>query len=170
MYNEVDEAGHQHHLQQFQQPRRYTDQATGTTLPPSYHQTRVTPGDSSYIGSAAASQPVPSFDISMTTHRVPPAVQVPRPFTGVQPQMSSFVNAPAAAQQLAHPQPLVHVNSLPPGQVNVPLPPSVVTMPGTFLCILCVIYLCHTNITSYPLCALLSRGIFWYHCILLRTP
>ena len=137
MYDEVDEAEHQHHLQQFQQPRRYTDQATGTTLPPSYHQTRVTPGDSSYIGSAAAaaaaSQPVPSFDVSMTTHRVPPAVQVPGPFAGVQPQMSSFINAPAAAQQLAQPQPLVHVNSLPPGQVNVPLPAAVVTVPSTFL-------------------------------------
>ena len=162
MYD-VDEAGRQLHLQQFQQQQHYTDQATATTLPPSYHQTRMTPGDYSYIA-AAASQPVPSFDVPMTTHRVPRAVQVAGPFTGVQPQMSSVVNAPAAAQQLAQPQPLVHVNSLLPGQVNVPHSAAAVTTPGTFLYILCVIYICHINTTSYLICALLSHGISGHYC------
>ena len=165
MYDEVDEAEQQHHLQQFQQQQHYTDQATATTLPPSYHQTHMTPGDYSYIGSAAAaSQPVPSFDVPMTTHRVPRAVQVPGPLTGVRPQMSSVISAPAAAQQLAQPQPLVHVNSLLPGHVNLPHPAAAVTTPGTFLCILCVIYLCHINTTPYLICALLSHGILGYYC------
>ena len=131
VYYKVDEIEHQHHFKQFQQQQHYTDQATATRLPPSYHQTLVTAGDSNYRGTdapATASQSVP-----IMTYRVPPAVQVPVPFGGVQPQMSSALNAQPTAQQSAQPQPFIHVNSLLPGQVNVPLPAAVLTTPGTYL-------------------------------------